>query len=115
MTVIDDAGYDGLTVPVEVSLESGGGIARIVIRGTFSEAAAAVARELLLDACEQTTVGVVLAVEAVVDPLGYDELCHLVDVAQRRCWTASCRLEVTASDAGAREALAAAGFWPTAG
>lgn len=111
MTVVDGNGYDGLAAAPAVVLEIDAGMARIVVGGVFSDAAAAMARELLVDACERATVGVVLAVEATVDAAHRDELCHLVDVAQRRCWAASCRLEVTALHPETRDALATAGIW----
>jgi glyoxylate carboligase len=71
------------------------------------------AQELLVDACDRATVGVVLAVEADVGSDAHAALCHLVDVAQRRCWAASCQLEVTVADSGACEVLADTGIWPT--
>jgi hypothetical protein len=109
MTVIDGASEvsSGLEA---VSWEVEAGTARIVVRGAFCETTAAAARELLLDVCTPDLAGLVLAIEATVDPAEYDDLCHLVDVAQRRCWAASCRLEVTATDPGACDALAAAGW-----
>jgi hypothetical protein len=93
-------------------LDSGIGVVRIVIEGSFSEAASAMAQELLLDGCGRTTTSVVLVVEAAVPAADHAVLRHLVDVAQRRCWTAGCQLEVMAADPGVCEALAAAGIWP---
>jgi hypothetical protein len=113
MTMVGDSAQERPTAPVaEVRMESSAGLVRIVIEGSFSEAASAMARELLLDACERATAGVVLAVEATVAAADHDVLRHLVDVAQRRCWAASCRLEVTAADPDVCEVLAAAGIWP---
>ena len=114
MTVVDGAGYDGSAAAPAVVLEVDAGVARIVVGGVFSAAAAAMARELLVDACDRATVGVVLVVEATVDAAHRDELCHLVDVAQRRCWAASCRLEVAALHPEACDALVTAGIWPSA-
>ncbi|MGW6282928.1 hypothetical protein [Kribbella sp. NPDC055071] len=110
MFAVDGVAYDDSSTPDGVSWSMDAGVARVVIGGTFGAAAAAAVRELLLDLCEPGSVGLVLAIEAVVDPADYEELCHLADTAQRRCWVASCRLEVTATDPGAREALAAAGW-----
>jgi hypothetical protein len=113
MTIVEDSAHDRPTAPVaEVRLESDAGVVRIVIDGSFSEAASAMAQELLLDACDRATAGVVLAFETAVPAADHAVLCHLVDVAQRHCWTASCRLEVTAADPGVCEVLAAAGIWP---
>jgi len=115
MTVIDATAHDLPTAPAAVTWDLTAGIARVVVRGTFSTTVSAMAREALLDACEQLPAALELVIEATVDPADADELRHLVDVAQRRCWAASCRLEVTALDPGACEALAAAGIWPGAG
>ncbi|MEV5968221.1 hypothetical protein AB0L70_41025 [Kribbella sp. NPDC051952] len=111
MTITPESAHDR-SAPA-VTLESDAGVARIVIAGTFSDAASALAQELLVDACDRGTVGVTLAVEADVGPDDHAVLTHLVDVAQRRCWAASCRLEVTAADPDVCEVLAAAGIWPT--
>jgi hypothetical protein len=113
MTMVGGSAQERSTAPVaEVRLESSAGLVRVVIDGSFSEAASAMAQELLLDACDRATAGVVLAVEATVAAADHDVLHHLVDVAQRRCWAASCRLEVTAADPDVCELLAAAGIWP---
>ena len=114
MTIIGGSAHDQPAAPAAaVRLESDAGVVRIVIDGTFSEAASAMAQELLMDACDRAPLGVVLAVEADVGAADHAVLLHLVDVAQRRCWAASCRLEVTAANPGACEVLAAAGIWPT--
>ncbi|MEV8376497.1 hypothetical protein AB0P21_27385 [Kribbella sp. NPDC056861] len=87
------------------------GVARIVVGGVLDEATAAAAREMLLEACDRGTTGVVLVIEAEVDPVNHDVLRHLVDVAQRRCWAASRRLDLVATDRDVCEALAAVGVW----
>jgi hypothetical protein len=96
-----------------VRWERDAGVVRIVIGGVLTDGASAAARELLPDACEQGTEGVVLALEAELDPTDPDVLQRLVDVAQRYCWSASCRLEVTATDPEVCELLACAGIWPS--
>jgi hypothetical protein len=88
-------------------------VVRIVVRGMLTDETAATAREMLLDACEQRAKGIVLAVEAELDPANPTVLQQLMDVAQRRCWAASRRLEVTATDPDVCDALAAIGIWPT--
>jgi hypothetical protein len=90
------------------------GVVTIVVGGLLTEATSAAARELLLDACERGTEGVVLVVEAELGPANQDVLRHLVDVAQRRCWAASRRFEVVATDPEVCEVLATAGIWPSA-
>ncbi|MFI5693867.1 STAS domain-containing protein [Kribbella sp. NPDC051586] len=112
MTIVGGSAPERPAAPAAVRLESDAGVVRIVIDGSFSEAASAMAQELLLDACDRTAAGVVLAVEATVAAADHAVLRHLVDVAQRRCWAASCRLEVTAADPDVCEVLAAAGIWP---
>jgi len=113
MTIVEDSADERRTAPIaQVRSESDAGVVRISIEGSFSEAASAMAQELLLDACDRASDGVVLVVEAAVAVTDHAVLRHLVDVAQRRCWTASCRLEVTATDPGVCGLLAAAGISP---
>ena len=97
-----------------VRWEYDAGVVRIVVGGVLTEAASATARELLMDACERGTQGVALVVDAELEPANHDVLRHLVDVAQRRCWSASRRFEVVASDPEVCEVLATAGIWPSA-
>jgi hypothetical protein len=96
-----------------VRFEYEAGVARIVVGGVLDELAAAAAREMLLEACERGTTGVVLVVEAELEPGNHDVLRQLVDVAQRRCWAASRQLELVATDRDVCEALAAVGIWPS--
>ncbi|WP_328320918.1 hypothetical protein OHA70_23035 [Kribbella sp. NBC_00382] len=88
-------------------------LVRIVVGGVLTDATAASAREMLLDACERRTKGIVLTIEAEFDPMNPDVLGRLMDMAQRRCWAASRRLEVTATDPMICEALATMGIWPS--
>jgi anti-anti-sigma regulatory factor len=88
-------------------------IVRVVVGGVLTDATAATVREMLLDACERGTKGVVLTIEAELDPMDPTVLGRLMDMAQRRCWAASRRFEVTATDAMVCEALAAMGIWPS--
>ncbi|WP_344838566.1 hypothetical protein [Kribbella ginsengisoli] len=96
-----------------VQWECDAGVFRIVVGRVLTETVSAAVRELLLDACERGTHGVVLVVEAELEPGNHDVLRHLVDVAQRRCWAASRRFEVVATDPEICEALATAGIWPS--
>lgn len=68
---------------------------------------AAEVRELLVDVCDRRTRRVVIALEGGVS---HEVLPHLLDVAERRCWSASCHLNVTASNPEVLELLAAMGF-----
>ncbi|MDX6260231.1 MAG: hypothetical protein QOH84_1919 [Kribbellaceae bacterium] len=96
-----------------VRWERNAGVMRIVVEGVLTDAVSAAVRELLPDACGQGTEGVVLAFESALDPTGPEILERLVDVAQTYCWSASCRLEVTATDPEVCETLAGAGIWPS--
>jgi anti-anti-sigma regulatory factor len=115
MTIVDGDFHDESATETPaapaVRLEVGPGAARVVLSGVLTAAVSAAARELLLDACELGAAAVVLDLQVVLDPADHDVLPHLVDVAQRRCWAARCRLDVTASDPEVCEALAAAGIW----
>lgn len=102
-----------MVIDSAVRWEYDAGVVRIVVGGVLTEAVAAATRELLLDACERGTEGVVLVVEAELEPANHDVLRHLVDVAQRRCWSASRRFEVIATDPEACQILATAGIWPS--
>src|SRR5687768_6788426 len=114
MTIVDDAVHNRPEADeTGVRWETGSSTARIVICGTLTDAASAVAQEMLLEACELKVDSVVLALESELKAAEYDVLRHLVDVAQRLCWTAGCRLELEATDPIVCEVLAAAGNWPS--
>ncbi|MEV6412541.1 hypothetical protein [Kribbella sp. NPDC051718] len=85
---------------------------RIVVGGVLTDATASTAREMLVDACERRAKGIVLTIDAELDPLNPTVLGLLMDMAQRRCWAASRHLEVTATNPNVCEALAAMGIWP---
>jgi anti-anti-sigma regulatory factor len=105
----DRADAQGKTVRWECDAD----VVRIVVGGVLTDETAASARELLLDACEQRTKGIVLSIEAELDPMKPTVLGRLMDSAQRRCWAASRRLEVTATDPTVCEALATMGIYPS--
>jgi hypothetical protein len=117
MTVVDGNSHDGTAMeipPVDapaVRLEVGNDAVRLVLSGVLTAAVSAAARELLLEACDLSEQAVVLDLQVVLDPTDHEVLPRLVDVAQRRCWTARRRLDVTAANPEIIEALAAAGIW----
>ncbi|WP_112238472.1 hypothetical protein [Kribbella monticola] len=112
MTIVDGETYDqAATATPAVRLEVDAETARVVVEGVLTEAVAAAARELLVDACELKTAAVILDLRAILDPADHDVLPHLVDVAQRRCWAARRRFDLTVADPEVREALATAGIW----
>jgi hypothetical protein len=117
MTIVDGEIHDESATETPaapaVRLEVGPGAARVVLSGVLTAAVSAAARELFLDACERRAAAVVLDLQVVLDPTDHEVLPHLVDVAQRRCWAARRRLDVTASDPEVCEALATAGIWPS--
>lgn len=97
---------------VDLGTEYDNSVTRITMSGALTASTAATARELLVDACELATVAVVLDLTAVVGLEDPELLRHLVDVAQRRCWAARRRLDVTATDPDICAALATLGVWP---
>jgi anti-anti-sigma regulatory factor len=103
----DRADAQGKSVRWECDAE----VVRIVVGGVLTDETAATAREMLLDACERRTKGIVLSIEAELDPVNASVLGRLMDMAQRRCWAASRRLEVTATNPDVCEALATMGIW----
>ncbi|MFI5707083.1 hypothetical protein [Kribbella sp. NPDC051620] len=88
-------------------------VVRIVVGGVLTDATVSTAREMIVNACERRAKGIVLTIEAELDPRNPTVLGRLMDTAQRRCWAASRRLEVTATDPNVCESLAAMGIWPT--
>jgi hypothetical protein len=98
---------DGPTARLEVAP----GVARVVVTGTLTAEVVAIARELILDACELKSEAVVLDLRVTLDPTDPGALPHLVDVAERRCWAARCRLNITASDPAVEAALATGGIY----
>ncbi len=109
MTVLEQETYDDVNYPA-VRIERDGALVRIVVEEQLTEPVAAAVRELLVDACGRSTRSVVLAFEAELGPVGRELLPRLLDVAQRRCWSASCWLDVTSTRADVQELLAATGF-----
>ncbi|GAA1594288.1 hypothetical protein GCM10009804_58600 [Kribbella hippodromi] len=93
-----------------VSLEAADGSARVTVHGALTSGSAIAARERLLEAFELATDVVVLDLEAVHAIADDADLPHLIDVAQRRSWTARCRLVVTASDPEIQHVLRASGL-----
>ena len=110
MAVIESKYSSAIDGPA-VRLEVDAGIVRIVVTGLLTAAVSATARELILDACELNSKVVVLDLRVALDPAERDVLPRLVDVAERRCWAARCRLDITASDPAVEEVLAAAGIY----
>ncbi|MET7279287.1 hypothetical protein ABZS29_13720 [Kribbella sp. NPDC005582] len=109
MTVLEQETYDDVNYPA-IRLERDGALVRIVVEEQLTEAVAAAVRELLVDVCGRRTRSVVLVFEAELGPAGRELLPRLLDVAQRRCWSGSCRLDVTSSRADVLELLATTGF-----
>jgi anti-anti-sigma regulatory factor len=94
-----------------VRLEVARGVVRVVVAGRLTAEVAAAARELILDACELKPKAVVLDLRVALDPTDRKALPHLVDVAERRCWAARCRLDITTSDPAVEETLATSGIY----
>jgi hypothetical protein len=94
-----------------VRLEVAAGVVRVVVSGLLTAEVSASARELILDACELRAKAVVLDLRVALDPAYREALPHLVDVAERRCWAARCRLHITASDPAVEAALATGGIY----
>ncbi|GAB3933778.1 hypothetical protein GCM10029976_041800 [Kribbella albertanoniae] len=109
MTVLEHETYEPANDP-GVRLERVGSQVRIIIDAQLSEAVSAAVRELLVDVCDRRTRRVVIALEAGLGPVDHEVLPHLLDVAERRCWSASCHLDVTASTPEVLELLATLGF-----
>ncbi|MEV6891430.1 MULTISPECIES: STAS domain-containing protein [Kribbella] len=82
---------------------------RVVVRGSLTADGTAVARESLLSAFGYG-VGVVLDLTGVSDVAENAGLSHLLDVAQRRSWSARCGLEVVATHPDIQHVLCAAGL-----
>lgn len=110
MAVIESEYSSAIDGP-PVRLEIAPGVVRVVVTGTLTAEVAATARELILDACELRANSVVLDLQVALDPTDRAALQHLVDVAERRCWAARCRLDITASDPAVEEALATGGIY----
>ncbi|TDD60285.1 hypothetical protein E1263_11735 [Kribbella antibiotica] len=109
MTILEHE-MSGQVADPGVRLERAGARVRIVVTTQLTEEVSAAVRELLVDACDRRTRCVVIALEAGLGPVGHEVLPHVLDVAERRCWSASCHLEVTASDPEVLELLASLGF-----
>ncbi len=109
MTVVEHEMPEQVADP-EVRLERAGSQVRIIVTTQLTEAVSAAVRELLVDVCDRRTRCVVIALEAGLGPAGDEMLPHLLDVAERRCWSASCHLDVTASNPDVLELLATLGF-----
>ncbi|MFB6726482.1 hypothetical protein ACFCV3_40305 [Kribbella sp. NPDC056345] len=109
MTVLEHEMPEQVADP-QVRLERAGSQVRIVVAEQLTEVVSAAVRELLVDVCDRRTRCVVIALEAGLGPAGHEVLPHLLDVAERRCWSASCHLDVTASTPEDLELLATLGF-----
>ncbi|GAA1699165.1 hypothetical protein GCM10009745_52120 [Kribbella yunnanensis] len=109
MTVLEHETYEPANDP-GVRLERAGTQVRIVIDAQLSEVVSSATRELLVDACDRRTRRIVISLEAGLGPVDHEILPHLLDVAERRCWSASCHLDVTASTPEVSELLETLGF-----
>lgn len=93
----------------QVHLVAGDAAVRVVVRGSLTADGAAVARESLLGAFGYG-VGVVLDLTEVSDLAEDAGLSHLIDIAQRRSWSARCGLEVLATHPDIQRVLCAQGL-----
>jgi hypothetical protein len=113
MTIVDGGTHDEqeTRAPGCVRLDIAVGAARVVVSGVLTAGVSAAAQEMLLEALESRSTAVVLDLQATLDPTAHEALSRLLDVAQRCCWGARRRLDVTATDPRVRDLLAAAGIW----
>ncbi|QNE21415.1 hypothetical protein F1D05_30195 [Kribbella qitaiheensis] len=94
----------------QVRVEVADGYVRVVVTGPLDADAAATAREMLLETGELRVRAIVLDLDLVDRLDDRQALIHLLDLAERRCWSARCGLQVTAKHPDVVEALAAAGL-----